>query len=73
VEIVVEEAGTTHRARIAKVTSPNGVQVWFEGPNELGSASGISRHGDQSDTDRDQLLMWSSGAGAGHPSSPDPL
>jgi hypothetical protein len=36
VEIVVEEGGTTHRARIAKVTSPNGVQVWFEGPNELG-------------------------------------
>jgi len=35
-EIVVEEGGTTHRSRIAKVTSPNGVQVWFEGPNELG-------------------------------------
>jgi|SRR5450631_2008821 hypothetical protein len=35
-EIVVEEGGTTHRSRIAKVTSPNGVQIWFEGPNELG-------------------------------------
>jgi hypothetical protein len=35
-EIVVELGGTTHRSRIAKVTSPNGVQVWFEGPNKLG-------------------------------------
>jgi hypothetical protein len=35
-EIVVEEGGSTHRARIAKVLSPNGVVVWFEGPNELG-------------------------------------
>ncbi len=34
-EVVVEEGGTTHRARIAKVTSPNGVPVWFEGPNEI--------------------------------------
>jgi hypothetical protein len=34
-EIVVEEGGSTHRSRIAKVTSPNGVEVWFEGPNEL--------------------------------------
>ncbi len=33
-EIVVEEGGASHRARIAKVTSPNGVLVWFEGPNE---------------------------------------
>jgi hypothetical protein len=37
-EVVVEVGGSTHRARIAKVTSPNGVVVWFEGPNELGSA-----------------------------------
>jgi catechol 2,3-dioxygenase-like lactoylglutathione lyase family enzyme len=35
-EVIVEEGGTTHRSRIAKVTSPNGVVVWFEGPNELG-------------------------------------
>jgi hypothetical protein len=35
-EVVVEEGGSTHRARIAKVMSPNGVLVWFEGPNELG-------------------------------------
>jgi hypothetical protein len=34
-EVVVEEGGNTHRSRIAKVTSPNGVPVWFEGPNEL--------------------------------------
>jgi hypothetical protein len=34
-EVVVEEGGTTHRSRLAKVTSPNGVVVWFEGPNEL--------------------------------------
>ena len=34
-EVVVEEGGTTHRSRIAKVVSPNGVPVWFEGPNEL--------------------------------------
>jgi hypothetical protein len=34
-EVIVEEGGSTHRARIAKVTSPNGVSVWFEGPNEL--------------------------------------
>ncbi len=33
-EIEVEVGGTSHRARIAKVRSPNGVQVWFEGPNE---------------------------------------
>jgi len=35
-EVIIEEGGTTHRSRIAKVTSPNGVPVWFEGPNELG-------------------------------------
>jgi hypothetical protein len=35
-EVIVEEGGTTHRSRIAKVTSPNGVVVWFEGPNEIG-------------------------------------
>lgn len=34
-EIVIEESGDTHRARIAKVSSPNQVIVWFEGPNEL--------------------------------------
>ncbi len=34
-EVIVEEGGSNHRARIAKVTSPNGVSVWFEGPNEL--------------------------------------
>jgi hypothetical protein len=34
-EVVVEEGGSAHRARIARVTSPNGVIVWFEGPNEL--------------------------------------
>jgi hypothetical protein len=34
-DIIVEEGGTTHRARIARVTSPNGVLVWFEGPNEI--------------------------------------
>jgi len=34
-EVVVEEGGTTHRARLAKVTSPNGIPVWFKGPNEL--------------------------------------
>jgi predicted enzyme related to lactoylglutathione lyase len=34
-EVIVEEGGTTHRGRIAKVTSPNGIRVWFEGPNEL--------------------------------------
>jgi hypothetical protein len=34
-EVVIEEGGTTHRARLAKVTSPNGVTVWFEGPNEI--------------------------------------
>jgi hypothetical protein len=34
-EIVTEEGGAAHRARIAKVTSPNGVLVWFEGPNEI--------------------------------------
>jgi hypothetical protein len=33
--IIVEEGGTTHRARSAQVTSPNGVMVWFEGPNEI--------------------------------------
>jgi catechol 2,3-dioxygenase-like lactoylglutathione lyase family enzyme len=30
----VEVGGSTHRARIVKVLSPNGVTVWFEGPNE---------------------------------------
>lgn len=35
-EVVVETGGDRHRTRIAKVTSPNGVLVWFEGPNELG-------------------------------------
>lgn len=34
-DIIVEEGGTTHRARIARVNSPNGVSVWFEGPNEI--------------------------------------
>jgi hypothetical protein len=34
-EVLIEEGGTTHRARIVKVASPNGVPVWFEGPNEL--------------------------------------
>jgi hypothetical protein len=34
-EVVVEEGGTRHLARIAKVLSPGGVPVWFEGPNEL--------------------------------------
>lgn len=34
-EVVVEHGGTTHRARTAKVISPNGVPVWFEGPNEI--------------------------------------
>lgn len=34
-DIITEEGGTTHRARIAKVRSPNGVLVWFEGPNEV--------------------------------------
>jgi hypothetical protein len=43
-EVIVEEGGTTHRARIAKVTSPNGVHVWFEGPNEL--AQSVGPHGD---------------------------
>jgi len=38
-DLVVEEGGTTHRARIARVTSPNGVLVWFEGPNEIASHS----------------------------------
>ena len=36
-ELVVETGGDTHRARIAKVTSPNGVSIWFEGPNEVGT------------------------------------
>ena len=36
-EVVVETGEDTHRARIAKVTSPNGVLVWFEGPNEIGT------------------------------------
>lgn len=27
-EVIVEEGGSTHRARIARVTSPNGVLVW---------------------------------------------
>lgn len=35
-ELLVEEGGDSHRARIAKVLSPNGVTVWFEGPNERG-------------------------------------
>jgi hypothetical protein len=35
-EVAVEEGGTTHRSRVVKVISPNGVVVWFEGPNELG-------------------------------------
>jgi hypothetical protein len=39
-EIVVETGGDTHRARIAKVTSPNGVVVWFEGPNEIAQPLG---------------------------------
>ena len=34
-EIITETGGDTHRARIARVTSPNGVPIWFEGPNEL--------------------------------------
>jgi hypothetical protein len=34
-ELLIEEGGTTHRARIVKVASPNGVPIWFEGPNEL--------------------------------------
>jgi hypothetical protein len=33
-EVTVETGGDTHRARIVVVTSPNGVPVWFEGPNE---------------------------------------
>lgn len=34
-EVVVELGGDAHRASIAKVRSPGGVLVWFEGPNEL--------------------------------------
>lgn len=33
-EFVVESGGDAHRARVVKVVSPNGVVVWFEGPNE---------------------------------------
>jgi hypothetical protein len=35
-DISIEEGGTTHRSRIATTTSPGGVVVWFEGPNEIG-------------------------------------
>jgi hypothetical protein len=42
-EAVVETGGDTHRARIAKVTSPNGVLVWFEGPNEVGEYPNLPR------------------------------
>jgi hypothetical protein len=34
-EVEVEVGGATHRTRLVKVRSPNAVQVWFEGPNEL--------------------------------------
>jgi catechol 2,3-dioxygenase-like lactoylglutathione lyase family enzyme len=33
-EIETEAPSAAHHARIVKVTSPNGVRVWFEGPNE---------------------------------------
>lgn len=33
-EIEVENPTASHFVRIAKVRSPNGVLVWFEGPNE---------------------------------------
>lgn len=33
-EVIVEEGGAAFRSRIVKVSSPNGVTVWFEGPNE---------------------------------------
>jgi hypothetical protein len=34
-DVLVEEGGQTHRARCVKVESPNGMPIWFEGPNEL--------------------------------------
>jgi hypothetical protein len=39
-DVALEEGGTTYRSRIATVTSPNGVVVWFEGPNEIGPPTG---------------------------------
>ena len=33
-DIEVENPAASHFVRIAKVRSPNGVLVWFEGPNE---------------------------------------
>jgi hypothetical protein len=34
-ELIVEEGGDAHRARVVKVNSPNAVPIYFEGPNEL--------------------------------------
>jgi hypothetical protein len=34
-ELIVENGGVAFRSRIVVVTSPNGVPVWFEGPNEV--------------------------------------
>lgn len=34
-DVITEEGGATHRSQIATVRSPNGVLVWFEGPNDL--------------------------------------
>jgi catechol 2,3-dioxygenase-like lactoylglutathione lyase family enzyme len=33
-EAEIEAPSDAHRARVVKVRSPNGVEVWFEGPNE---------------------------------------
>lgn len=36
-EVIVEAGGMTYRTPIAKVTSPNGISVWFEGHNDAAS------------------------------------
>jgi hypothetical protein len=37
-EVVTERGGDRFPTRLVSVTSPSGVAVWFEGPNEAGSA-----------------------------------
>ncbi|GAB3911934.1 hypothetical protein GCM10011575_38330 [Microlunatus endophyticus] len=33
--IVTEEGGTRFRTQLVAVESPSGIEVWFEGPNEI--------------------------------------
>lgn len=37
-EVATERGGDRFYTRLVSVTSPSGITVWFEGPNEAGSA-----------------------------------